>query len=175
MRVIGISGMRSFRNPVWMTICASLRETFPGVSIRVEEDAWCEPWEIRRMRRFIDRLVDTYDDGKPTLLIGHSLGGVYSCAIANRFRQTKVHGIVSIFAPHGMFGGFFPRVLSAHQKLNVPIITVHGERDKWVRWGTKHPQSAVHLSLDADHYLDLANTKRLADTIVRTTSRHIFI
>src|SRR6202451_178499 len=100
MRIIGINGVWYFENPIWDTLVPAFKSRFPEAEFRVEEDTGCWPTEILRMRCFVDNLVQKYDDGIESLIIGHSMGGIHACALAKRLHRTKVRGIATIFSPH---------------------------------------------------------------------------
>ena len=153
------------RNPVWNNLEAAFRRRFHVSEFVIEEEVNCHPWQVARLRRFADRILERYDDGEETLLIGHSMGGVTACAIANRFRKSRVRGVVSIFAPHRLLGGLFARSLQVPREMRVPVITFEAQRDRLVWWGAKHPQSVVHTVLATNHLDDLVNDHRHAEKI----------
>src|SRR5262249_6510427 len=108
----------------------------------VEEDTGCHPWEIPRLRRFTDCLIEKYDDGVDTLLVGHSIGGVLACAIAASCKESEVVGVVTIFSPHRFLGGIFSRLLAGLEDFDAQLCRsapqgtslfggAHGIRDPW--------------------------------------------
>lgn len=174
MRLLAINGVWCFQNPVWNTLIPALRSVLPITEVAVVEDTGAHPWQITRLRRFRDRIVEKYDDGEVTLIVGHSMGGVTGCAVAGSFRRTCVVGIVSIFAPHTTWGGAFPHLLDGAGKLPAPIVTFRGRYDELVWWGTKHPESARHTTLRANHFSDLVDFKHNAETIADITEKTLF-
>jgi hypothetical protein len=126
------------------------------------------------MRRFADRILERYDDGEDTLLVGHSIGGVTACAISDRIRKSRARGVVSIFAPHRFLGGVFARSLRVPREIRVPVITFEAQRDRLVWWGAKHPQSVMHTVLATNHLHDLINDHWHADKIAEETKKALF-
>jgi pimeloyl-ACP methyl ester carboxylesterase len=174
VRIIGINGVWCDRNPVWNNLEAAFRSRFHVSDFVIEEEMNCHPWQVARLRRFADRILERYDDGDETLLIGHSMGGVTACAIASRFRKSRVRGVVSIFAPHRFLGGVFARSLKVPREMRVPVITFEAQRDRLVWWGAKHPQSLVHTVLATNHLDDLIDDHRHAEKIAEETRRALF-
>jgi hypothetical protein len=74
VRIIGINGVWCDRNPVWNNLEAAFRSRFHVSDFVIEEEMNCHPWQVARLRRFADRILERYDDGDETLLIGHSMG-----------------------------------------------------------------------------------------------------
>ena len=174
MRIIGISGVWSYDNPVWINLRKAFLREFPGARMVIEEESGCNPWEIRRLQDFADRLVRKYDDGTETLIVGHSMGGVIACAVADQFTRSAVRGIVSIYAPHHFFGGSFSRRLDAPARPEVPIISFQARYDEVVWWGTRHKHTVEHTLLDSSHQTSLVANEKLAQKIAEITRRRFF-
>ena len=173
MRILGINGVWCHTNPIWNTLVPAFKEKFPDAQFVIEEDSGCWPTEVRRMRKFVDHLYDKYDDGVDALLVGHSMGGIYASALANRFQRSTVRGVVTIFSPHSFLGGVFPLVLGV-TPLKAPIVSFRATRDMLVWWGTKHRQSIAHTDLSCDHFVQLSRSKELAEKIADDTKKALF-
>ena len=176
MRILCISGVWCLQHPgsMWSNIGTAFTDQFPDAELVIAEEHNLHPWEFERMRRFCDHLVHAYDDGMETLLVGHSMGGIIACAIAKRFKKTRIHGIVTIFSPHTFLGGVFPMVLSVTDDLRIPIISFGAVGDILVWWGTRHPESRMHQMLWSTHLSSLINNSRIARIIAVTTKCKLF-
>ena len=174
MRIIGINGIRCYDCPVLRRLRPAFEREFAPDEYVIEEDTGCGVWQLSRMRRFAQEIQEKHDDGSLLLLIGYSMGGIQACSIATGLTRSKVAGIVTIFAPHTMFAGVFPRIIGPGRLPQAPIISFHGARDPYVRWGTQHPASSAHIILDSDHYRDLLQKPNLADTIARESKKFLY-
>lgn len=175
MRIIGISGLWSghwdYKNPIWPNFAIAFGKEFPGSEFCVEEEPYCQLWQIQRLRDFIDRLALQYDDKKETILVGHSMGGVVACGVASKMHHSRV-SIVSVFSPHDCSDRYFQRALDVPEHLDVPIISFHGCQDGWVPEGTKHPQSVKHTELNSDHLWSLVDHPEHAAEIAAVARKH---
>lgn len=176
MRIIGINGVWCNDNPIWNTLRPAFLEQLPGSEFVVEEEKDCWPYEIDRLLQFGRNIVKRHDTGEDMLLVGHSMGGVTACAIADQFQHSRICGIVTIYSPHSTYLGVFTLLLQASQMLRVPIVTFGAWKDEllWFGWGTSHPQSKAHTLLKSDHYLDLVQKPAIAATIARESKRLLF-
>lgn len=174
MRIICVSGVWSYGNPIWDTIVPALAEELPVESHVHEEDTGLHPWEIARMRRFVQVTAARYDDGVETLLVGHSMGGIMACAMAEHFAKTHVLGIVSIFSPHQLFGGMFAQAHGLRPRPVAPLVSFAAQRDELVWWGAEHPHARLHVTLPSNHFTELVGNYDLAKRIATTVRRALF-
>ncbi len=174
MRIIGINGAWSYRNPIWRNLEEAFCQRFECREFVVEEERGCQPWEYARLKRFATKIVQLNDDGMDTLLVGHSLGGVTACAIANQFKYSRVCGIVTIFSPHQFLFGAFPRLLGATEKLEVPVVSFGARYDEAVWWGAHHPQARAHFITASNHFSDLVVDSRFAHQIAQESKSVLF-
>jgi hypothetical protein len=82
VRIIGINGVWCDRNPVWNNLETAFRRRFHVSDFVIEEEMNCHPWQVARLRRFADRILERYDDGEETLLIGH----IWAASLRARLR-----------------------------------------------------------------------------------------
>lgn len=144
LTILGISGIRSNKNPIWETIGPAFLKEFPNAHFVLEEEHDCEFYEYWRFRKLTDRLVHTYDDGRDLIIVGHSMGGIVATALVGRLRKSRVICLVSIAAPHHTCGSIFSRLLQAPRDPQVPHLTFQVIPDRVVPWGTKHRHSSDH-------------------------------
>lgn len=173
MRIIGISGVWGYRNPVLWTMAEAFVAKYPGAWFVAEEEADCHPWQIGRLRRLTERIVEKYDDGTDVLFVGHSMGGVVACAAAQQFRHSRVRGVVTIFSPHEFLLGIFPALLGARGSVPAPLVTFAAWRDSLVLWGARHPHTHAHTVLDSNHFTNLVGNRELARRIADIASQRI--
>ena len=172
MRLLGVNGIRCFDNPVVPNVGDEIARIAPIVEFRNTEISGMNFYEVGRFRRYRDELVGRYDDGVPTVVLGHSLGGVIGCAVAKRFKQSKVVGIITINSPHAYCG--YSTLLDARGELPAPIVTFGCVRDRVVLWGAKHAASVRHTVLDVDHFREIAENRAHARYIAETACRSLF-
>jgi pimeloyl-ACP methyl ester carboxylesterase len=175
MRIIGISGVWCDQNPIWKPLREAFTREFPRSEFVVKEEAGCHPWEIWRLRKIVQDICREYDDGTPTLFVGHSMGGIIACAAAQKFRRSRIRGIVTIYSPHVFLGGFFSYALEAVGILPAPVLSFNARRDELVWWGARHPHSAVHITLPSNHFTDLRDDPGLSAIIADITKREFFL
>lgn len=173
MRLLCISGISlpflpRARKQIWPNIESGFRGQYPEIDeVKVERlNPRCRPWDFDEMRAFCDELVERYDDGKETIFVGHSAGGVFACYIAERFAHTSVRGIVTICTPHRLMRDLYPRKLKVRNDTDIPIITMGGIIDGIVPvWATKHPQSRQHRIFRSTHRVTLAERLDLSEQL----------
>jgi alpha-beta hydrolase superfamily lysophospholipase len=150
------------------------RRQFPEIhEMVVEQLDFCHPWDFERLQGFRDHLVAKYDDGIPTLIVGHSMGGVIACAIADRFEKTEVRGIVTIYSPHTFLREIFPRGLDAPRELRPKIVSFGAIGDMIVLWGTRHPDATRHFRVLSTHRGSLVRNRRLSQIIAYRAKREL--
>ncbi len=176
MRIVGISGVWSNENKnPWKNLGAAFLDVFPSAQFSVEEEYFCHPWEIERLRSFTAEVVAKHDDGERLLLVGHSMGGVIACASSPSFKRSPVCGIATIFSPHRSWGGVFTQSLNSRAlSADVPIVSFAAKYDELVWWGAEHPQALEHIKLHSNHLTDIVHNKQVSETIAKETKRVLF-
>lgn len=179
MRLLCISGipiplLPRAKAQIWPNIEVAFRSQYPEIDeVRVERlDPRCRVWDFDRMQAFCDDLVARYDDGKPTIMVGHSAGGIFACRVAEQFEHTYILGIVTICTPHRLMRDLFPRKLKVRNDMSIPIITTGGIIDGIVPvWATKHPRSLMHKTFFATHRRTFAKRPHISHHIARIAER----
>jgi|GEM_PF-1963562 len=174
MRILCITGAWCLRHPqpAWTHLIPALREEFPEADPEVclEEMHFLWPWQFRRMRKFCDQTVDTYDKGGKILIVGHSMGGVMGYEIAQRLRHTRVVGVATICSPHTFLWSVFPKRIGicAHKRSkDIPVVSFEASIDPLVWWGAEHPDAHYHGRILSDHRFALQYLPSVAHTIAR--------
>ena len=122
------------------------------------------------MRKFADSIVAKYDTGEELVLVGWSMGGVIACAIAGRFRKSRVQALATIFSPHRYPFTLFPRMLDSGKDWirSIPVVSFAGTFDVVVPWGAKYPTALMHTKILSDHVLGLIFSHKPAKIITQT-------
>ncbi len=174
MRIIGIDGVWRFHGSIWIYLEYEFRRVLDVSAFHNEYELNGHPWQVSRFRKMGERIVRKYDDGMDTLLVGHSLGGVVACGIADRFKKSRILGVVTIFSPHRFPFKATTHIVGSRKQISVPIITFRAYRDPLVLWGTRHPQSIAHTALWCNHYTDIMYKPNVPETIARVTKEVLF-
>lgn len=170
MRLLMISGIMTVPEMDWMLLNKAFKRLLPGAEFCVETEPYCHVWEIDRFRAFTLKTAAKYDTGGDMIIVGHSLGGVIGCAVQSIMRETRVIGICTIHAPHQFLGGIFTRMLHAYD-VSAPIVSFQALHDELVWWGSRHPQSVLHVKNHSNHFSDIVQFRENAERIARTAVR----
>lgn len=158
LRIVGIVGMLEPATPcfgLWEYFETAFKEVYPEAEFVVKRLRYL-PFEGKKIRTYAEGILEEYDDGKPTMLFGYSMGGVVAAALEPRFIKTKISKVVTVFSPHTFLRGKFSQMCgSALLKTQTPIISVRARFDVVVPWGSKHPHASRHLVLNCDHLFGL--------------------
>jgi len=175
MRIVGISGIHSCKNPVWDQFRIAFSEALPEWELCVEEEEYCGIFELRRFSDLGRRLIEKYHDGIPTLFVGHSMGGLVACKVASELHKkgTPIVGIVTVFTPHGYPG--LPTFLDVPDDPGVPVVSFQAIIDIMVWFGARHPRAISHTIVASFHQQVLCETPRIARQIVATSLRDLRI
>ncbi|MBI2030724.1 alpha/beta fold hydrolase [Candidatus Kaiserbacteria bacterium] len=162
------------KKPIWPNIEAAFGWQYPEIDeVRIERlDPRCRPWDFDQMLAFCDDLVARYDDGKPTIMVGHSGGGIFALRVAEQFEHTYVLGIVTICTPHRLLRDLYPRKLKVRNDIRTPIISVGGMIDGIVPvWATRHPRARMHKTFFATHRRTFARRPYISHHIARIAKK----
>lgn len=96
--LVGIFDCWGIQEMLWRNMEMQLQEQFPGCEVAVMRELF-KPWEIKVVQAYAADVVKHYDDGKPTILLGYSLGGVVAQAMAEKFKKSEILAVVSLCSP----------------------------------------------------------------------------
>ena len=170
MQIVFVSGLWTDFNPMWHIIERVFRVHLPDAIFSIEEIRSCQPWEVSRMRKHIDELVEKHRKSDEVVFVAHSFGGLISRAVAQRL-TVPVRGIASICTPHVGIGHLYAGILG-YGDSDVPLLTFSARRDELVMWGARHPKALAHFELDSNHFTDFVDNLPLAQKIADETVRH---
>lgn len=100
------------------------------------------------------------------ILVGHSMGGIVACAVANKCVRSRVCAVVTIFSPNAALQGLYPWLLGASQAPEAPIICFGGKWDRLVPIGTRHRKAKFYRKIPSNHLGHLA-TYEISSLIAR--------
>lgn len=125
------------------------------------------------MRELGNRIVQEFDTGEDTILVGHSVGGVIACATAPRFVKSNLLCVVTIFSPHTYFFSHFSRTLKVDKEAlaRIPILSFGARFDALVPFGAQFPRAKHHEIFESDHLFRLMFSSKPAARIAAVT-RH---
>ena len=161
-RVVCIVGMLDFvsvRHLMWAPIERAFEQYFPDVEVVVEHETYL-PWQRQRIADYGERIVQKYDDGVPTLLLGFSLGGVIACGIAQKFMRTPITGVVSVASPlklAPLWGICLPKAE------DVRLLSFSGRYDFVV----PSLLTGCHYTLPADHFVSFMTSEKPAWAVAK--------
>lgn len=169
LRIVGINGIFEPESPcrgIWEYFELAFTQVYPEAEFSVKKLKYF-PWEGKKIRHYADAILEEYDDGITTILLGYSMGGVIATALEPRFTKTKISKVVTVFSPHTLFGGIFSKMCgSGSVKTQAPVISIQARFDLVVPWGSKYPGAQQHRVLRCDHLfgLDLTCARKIAET-----------
>lgn len=151
LRVLGLVGIFDcwgIQDGLWKNIEAELREQMPGCEIDVVRK-YFKPWETALIQDYAFEAVSRFDDGKPTLLLGYSLGGVVAQVMAEKFQKSEIVGVVSLCSPLKWADkwGFtwHPEALPGKR------LAIMGTVDMLVPWWTAQVPNVAQRTMWIDH------------------------
>jgi pimeloyl-ACP methyl ester carboxylesterase len=169
MRIVGIVGivdLKRKRDSLWQRLEVAFKDSFPDARFECLHVFYL-PWQGKRMREYAQAIVENYDDGEDTILLGYSMGGVIASVIASRFTKSRVKLIITIESPH-RFKMFYQLLGSSKYPTHdtIPLISFGALFDIFVPWFvSKHPHAVEHHKLYGDHLFWFIMSKRPATII----------
>lgn len=168
LKIIGVVGMLD--NPhvgarLWQFMGEAFLHEFPDATFTTEH-LFYFPWQKSKIQRLAEKILDKHDTGEELILLGHSLGGIIACAIAPKFKHSKVKCVVTVSSPHKLH--FLYRFLDAEPtQLPFPVITFADTFDTVVPSFLSRYPGSIHGSLLADHLFWFLFSKRPSTIIAK--------
>lgn len=132
-----------------------LKNNFPKIQVLVIEKFY-HHLDIENLEHLANRVTNILKYEKPTLVIGHSFGGIIIRAAVERLEKTSHIKVVTLGSPHIMKRFGIERAKHALQVKEispVPIISFGGYLDPVVPFRiAEYPQSKEHHNLWTDHW-----------------------
>ena len=174
MRIIAVPGIWYFARQyagLERRLKDAFLEQFPDATFTMKY-LWYHPWQGKKMRQFEEDLIAEFDTGGDVVLVGYSMGGIISCAIAPRFKKSNVRGVITIYAPHRYLWGFFSRMLGSKALNGIPVASFAAKIDLMVPCGARHPQAVAHTWLWSDHLYALLWSSKPAKAFAAAAKKY---
>ncbi|MFH1402108.1 MAG: hypothetical protein ABIG87_00600 [Patescibacteria group bacterium] len=152
-RIIFVPGIntQSFKLSQWKT---DLQNNFPQKEIIFLDDPVYFYWQDEKTEEIVEKGVALLNDGKATLVISHSYGGVLAETMISRADNGNVIKLITMASPHQMdsFGiDNSKEFLGTPDKVNVPTYSFGGYIDPVVLFPNTNVQSSNHQDLWSGH------------------------
>lgn len=159
MKIIGIPGIKDSpgMDPMWKHFGPAFKTHFQGATFcaeRRKDGREFDFWQVWKMRKFRNEIVDKYDTGEDVIFVGHSMGAMIALAAASRFKKSRVREVVAINAPHRFLFGIFALV-NGCSHLKAPVLSISGRYDEFIPWGSTYSKAAKQIVLPINHHRDL--------------------
>ena len=172
MRIIEFSGACVKKCGIWPNVQSAFAIQYPRAEFVVVEAENCTPFEVQRWHTLIQRCVERFDDGRGTIVVGHSLGGMLADAVGALFRSTPLLGIITIFTPRCYWGVPLAAWYGLPESTKAPAISFEASDDEIVFGETRHRRSISHTVLESDHMNRLIRNPNLSRQIAETARKH---
>lgn len=131
------------------------------------------PWQVAAVQDYGRVILSKYDDGRPALLIGFSLGGVVAQAVAEKFTKSEVVGVASLCSPLTWAGRW--GLVWHPNRLVGRRLSVMGMFDFFVPWWMGRVKGMAFRLLAADHLVVFSVFPHVSRRVVRMVCQHFFI
>lgn len=101
MRIVCIVGSWDTSPPdciFWGHFDKAFQQEWPDCDIHRVRHPY-HPWQKTKIQAIARHVLSAFDDGQPTLFIGHSIGGVVAQWAAGQMQHTPVLGVISVCGP----------------------------------------------------------------------------
>jgi len=111
-------------------------------------------WQDEKTEKIVEEGVEILDDGKSTLIIAHSYGGLLAKSIINNSENSNVVKLITMASPHDMdsFGiDSSKEFLETPEKVDVPTYSFGGYVDPIVIFSETDVKDSIHEDLWSGH------------------------
>ncbi len=164
MRIIFVPGIKTYDFYLngWRK---DLAKNFSGIEAVFLNDIFYMWWQINKLEQIIDNGLALLNDGKPTLLLAHSFGGILAKTMIDRATTANITGLVTMCSPHHMNYLGVQRTknkLKTPLTVPVPTYTFGGYLDPVVPYKYTSFKDTPHTNLWCEHlsYLLLPNVRK---------------
>jgi len=119
-------------------------------------------FEYKKLEKIIAQGVKLLDDGKPTIIIAHSFGGILAKTMIDRSKHHKVQKLITMASPHKMVLWGVRKTKTYLQTpacVDVPTQTFGGYMDSIVPFYQTGVKNAPHKTLWSFHLGFLLSSK----------------
>lgn len=111
-------------------------------------------WQDEKTEKIVEKGVEILNDGKSTLVISHSYGGILAKSIINKSQNAKVVKLITMASPHQMnsFGiDNSKEFLETPEEVDVPTYSFGGYADPIVLFPKSNVIDSQHEDLWSSH------------------------
>ncbi|MDH3324377.1 MAG: hypothetical protein OEL89_01950 [Candidatus Peregrinibacteria bacterium] len=153
MRILFIPGIKTweFYLKPWRK---DLPKSFPKDEIVFLDDIFYIHFEKEKCEKIVEHGVNLLNDGKETIVLAHSFGGILGKTIISRAENHNVKRLVTLGSPHQMnlFGVKQTKnFLETPDTVNVPTVTYGGYFDNVVPYQWTNTDNSKHTNLWCTH------------------------
>lgn len=127
---------------------------FPNAEIIFLNDEVYLHTQKKRCDRIVQKGVEILNDGKPTIVLAHSYGGILSKTMIERAKSHNVVKLVTMASPHKMkaFGvESTKQFLKTPETVDIPTYTIGGFVDPIVPYRYTKTANSIHEDLWCEH------------------------
>jgi len=127
---------------------------FPEEELVFLDDVVYFYWQNEKTEKIVEKGVDILNDGKSTLILSHSYGGVLAKSIIDRADKANVVKFITMASPHEMtsFGiEDSKEFLETPEEVDVPTFSFGGYYDPVVIFTNSDVEDSVHQDLWSGH------------------------
>ena len=147
--VVGIQSPKIYLNG-WKK---ELPKLFPGAEIHYIDDFYFHI-EHQKIDAIVQKGVDILDDGKETILIAHSFGGMLGKTMIARAKNANIRLLCTLASPHDIdYAGVLEArtFLKTPKSVEVPSLSFGGYFDPICPFWKTEMKGAQHENLSSDH------------------------
>ncbi len=153
MRILFVPGIKTWQ---WYLTGwkKDLEEYFPDIEIVFLD----KPIYIHTQKKKCDEIVkhgvEILDDGKPTVILAHSFGGILAKTMIKRAKNHKVIKLITMASPHTMKAFLVEstkKFLQTPESVEVPTITFGGTLDPIVPYKYTKTKNSTHENFVCEH------------------------
>ncbi len=165
MRIVCVVGMLDLpgsEGRFWSRWRSSFAEIAPDAEFVVVRHLYF-PWQRGRMGVLARELVERFDDGRPVVLFGYSLGGCIARSAVSLFKASRVFSVLTLNSPHAVHRLFGLRYFPT----DVPVVSIGSVLDLLVPFPLTCLRGSKKNVLYADHYVAYALSAGMRRKVLR--------
>ena len=161
MRILFVPGIKTWKFYLdgWKK---DLEQHFPNDERIFLEDPIYLHFEYKKLEKIIAQGVKLLEDGKPTIIIAHSFGGLLAKTMIHRAKHHKVQKLITMASPHKMtLWGVqkTKKYLQTPATVSVPTQTFGGYCDLIVPFYQASIKGSPHKNIGSLHLGFLLSSK----------------
>jgi predicted alpha/beta hydrolase family esterase len=151
-----------------------LKKKFPKSEIILIKKFYYH-FQHKKIEKITKKLISTINDSKPTIIIGHSYGGILALAAINRAKKSNIKLLVTLGTPHTMKGfGLISskKYIKTPEHINNKTLTYGGYLDYIVPFIFTKTSNNIHKNLISEH-LGFVYSKKIRTKIIKDIKENL--